>query len=179
MTILLVDAACRQKFTEIGIGVNESNWITSIWIDLLEGYPSLQILTNDDLISQFYDMAGGPVPMDLPQWMDHRSQHTSSTKRSYNEETYPLQVAIQSLFSDGRKFFVTKFTGLYGIGMPSIKKGDKLAFLFPPIYMAFILRPFEDHYQIVAPAIVPPKLRTKYILQQILSGSAPQSITIV
>ena len=176
VTLIQVDKICRKKFTELNISVKADEWITSIWSDLLEGFPSLR---KGGFRAEFNDMAGSPVPVEMGEWLERQKASESLANRNFKEETYPLHVAIQSLFSDGRKFFVAKSTGLYGIGMPTIREGDKIAFLFPPIYMACVLRPLGDHYQLIAPAIVPLILRTKYIWQHVSSGRAPQRITIV
>jgi heterokaryon incompatibility protein (HET) len=55
-----------------------------------------------------------------------------------------------------RCFFAGK-RGFYGIAERTIKKGDQLVLLFPPIWSPFIIRPKGDHFQLVSVAYMPPK----------------------
>ena len=176
VALIQVDTMCRKKFTELNISVPADEWITSVWSDLLEGIPSLG---EGDLTAQFHDLAGSSTPVDVVQWLESPSASESLGKREFKDETWPLYFAMQSVFDEGRKFFVGRSTEIYGIGMPTIREGDKIVFLFPPIYMACILRPLGGQYQIVGPAIVPFRLREKYIRQCIDSRRAPQWITLV
>jgi hypothetical protein len=68
---------------------------------------------------------------------------------------------MRELFQPPRSFFTTATSGFYGISLPGVQKGDKLVFLFPQVYTAFILRPSGDNYQMVGPCIVPPRLRDR------------------
>ena len=179
-TLIQIDTICRKSFTKLGISTVANEWITSIWTALYEGYPLIQDLSEEKFKSEFHDMVRSTVPVDMEEWTKNLLPYTAKLQnRDFSNEIFKLDITMQVIFSNGRKFFTGESTGIYGIGMPTIQEGDKIALLFPPIFMAFILRPLGDRYQIVCPAIVPPSLRTRYIEEYFSSGFAPESITIV
>ena len=150
-----VNELCRKKFPTTGRGLNPESWLTFIWRDLLEGYSTLVNMSEEDFNEQFYDLAQSKKSVSGETWL---SNIVSSETRTVGELPR-LDIPFRELFQPPRTFFTTKTSGFYGISPPGVQEGDELAFLFPPVYMAFILRPSGEYFQMVGPCIVPPRLR--------------------
>lgn len=69
---------------------------------------------------------------------------------------------------------MTQSSDLYGIALRGVRKGDKLIFLFPPLYMAFILRPHGNTYRMLGAIFVPPRARNRYMDKQFGLGQLNQ-----
>jgi hypothetical protein len=80
------------------------------------------------------------------------------TKETQDLKPSQLSTPMVSFFFPPRTFFTTKTSGFYDKAPDGVKKGDKVALLFPRAYMTFALRPVDDHYQMVGPCLVPPRL---------------------
>jgi hypothetical protein len=162
-TLKEVDQICRANSTRLGRDVNPDRWMTNIWRDLFEGYRELENITEEKFLAEFHYLVGGTAPVPQQEWIEKLYTGTTSEDLSGHGSRYPVNDALRTLFSNHKRFFTTKYSGFYGIGLPKIEVGDKLVLLFPPVYMAFILRPLGDEYQMVGPAIVPLILRTKFL----------------
>jgi hypothetical protein len=151
-----IDELCRQKFLSIGHDLDSESWLTFIWRYLLEGYSALVNMSEEEFDEQFYYLAGSEKPMTGETWT------LNGLWRKVRIGDLPqLNIPMRELFKPPRSFFTTATSGFYGISPPGVQKGDKLVFLFPQVYTAFILRPSGDNYQMIGPCIVPPRLRDR------------------
>ena len=151
-----IDELCRRKVLSAGRTLDSEKWLTFVWRDLLEGYSTLVKMSEEEFDEQFYNLAGSENPI------------TGETRYSNIlmgedrlEELPQLNKPMRELFEPPRSFFTTAVSGFYGISPPGVQEGDKLVFLFPQVYMAFVLRPSGDNYQMVGPCIVPLRLRDR------------------
>ena len=112
-------------------------------------------MSEEDFNEQFYDLAQSDKSVSGETWLSNKVNGEVRTVG----ELPQLNVPLRELFQPPRTFFTTEMSGFYGISPPGVQEGDKLAFLFPPVYMAFILRPSGEYFQMVGPCIVPPCLR--------------------
>ena len=112
-------------------------------------------MSEEDFNEHFYDLAQSEKSVSGETWLSNTVSGEVWTVR----ELPQLDIPLRELFRPPRTFFTTESSGCYGIGPAGVQKGDKLAFLFPPVYMAFILRPSGAYFQTVGPCIVPPRLR--------------------
>ena len=152
-----INELCRKKFPTTGRGLNSESWLTFIWRDLLAGYSALVNLSEEEFNDQFYDLAQSEKSVSGETWL---SNVVRGEVRKV-KELPQLNIPLRELFQPPRTFFTTKTSGFYGISPPGVQKGDKLAFLFPQAYMAFILRPSDENFHMVGPCIVPPCLRDR------------------
>ena len=149
-----INELCRKKLPITGRSLDSESWLTFIWRDLLEGYSTLVNISEEDFDEQFYDLAQSEKSVSGETWLSNVARGEVRTVR----ELPRLNIPLRELFQPPRTFFTTKTSGFYGISPPGVQKGDKLAFLFPQAYMAFILRPSGEHFHMVGPCIVPPRL---------------------
>ena len=152
-----INELCRKKFPTTGRGLNSESWLTFIWKDLLEGYSTLINMSEVDFKEQFYDLAQSEKSVTGETWL---SNIVSGEVRTVGELPQ-LNIPLRDLFQPPRTFFNPRTSGFYGISPPGVQEGDKLAFLFPQAYMAFILRPSGEKFHMVGPCIVPPRLRDR------------------
>lgn len=151
-----INELCRQKFSSVARDLGSQKWLTFVWRDLLESYPILANMSEEEFNEQFYRVAGSDEPMTGDTWVSKR------LNGQVKERNAPqLGISMHRLFEPPRSFFTTATSGFYGISSPGVRKGDKLVFLFPPVYMAFIIRPVGDNYQMLGPCLVPPGLRDR------------------
>ena len=150
-----INELCRKKFPVTSRGLDSESWLTFIWRDLLEGYSALGNVSEEEFNEQFYDLAQSEKSVSDETWL---SNMVGGEVRTVGELPQ-LNIPLRELFQPPRTFFTTKTSELYGISPPGVQEGDKLAFLFPQAYMAFILRPSGENFCMVGPCIVPPRLR--------------------
>jgi hypothetical protein len=153
-----IDELCRQKLFNVGRDLGPDRWLTFIWRDLLEGYRTIVDMSDEEFDDQFFYFTGGVTPITGETWILNKMGGTARSG-NYSE----LNIAMTELFKPPKSFFTTAMSGFYGIGPPGVQEGDKLVLLFPEVYMAFIIRPFGDSYQMLGPCIVPPRLRDKFL----------------
>ena len=152
-----INELCRKKFPITGRGLDSESWLTFIWRDRLEGYPTLGNISEENFNEQFYDLAQSEKSVIGETWLSNIMRGEVLIIR----ELPQLNIPLRELFQPPRTFFTTGTSGFYGISPPGVQEGDKLAFLFPQAYMAFILRPSGENFHIVGPCIVPPRLRDR------------------
>ena len=150
-----INEICRKKFAATGRSLDSESWLTFIWRDLLEGYSTLDNVSEEEFNNQFYDLVQSEKAVSSKTWLRNAVWGEPRTVKGIPQ----LNIPLRELFQPPRTFFTTKTSGFYGISPPGVQKGDKLAFLFPQAYMAFILRPSGENFQMVGPCIVPPRLR--------------------
>lgn len=114
-------------------------------------------MSEEDFNEQFYDLAQSEKSVSGETWLSSVVRGQVRTVR----ELPQLNIPLRELFQPPRTFFTTKTSGFYSISPPGVQEGDKLAFLFPQAYMAFILRPSGENFHMVGPCIVPPRLRDR------------------
>ncbi|KAF2096020.1 HET-domain-containing protein [Rhizodiscina lignyota] len=156
-SLYLVNELCRTKFPTTGRSLDPESWLTFIWRDLLEGYSALTNVSEEELDEQFYDLAQSEKSITGSAWLSNVLKGEARTVGKLPQ----LNIPIGHLFGPQRTFFTTKTSGFYGVSPPRVQEGDKLAFLFPQAYMAFILRPSGENFRMVGPCIVPPRLRDR------------------
>lgn len=169
-----IDKLCREKLSTSNDHLDSDRWLTFIWKDLLEGHSGVGGISDEEFDKQFYDLAGGRDPIKGQDW--HEKYKKGEVELKLFAE---VNVSMNALFKPLRSFFTTTTHSFYGISPPGIEEKDKLVFLFPPVYMAFILRPCGENYKMVGPCIVPPKLRDRVL--ELLSSSkhVPDKFVIV
>ena len=161
-----INQLCRKKFPITSRGLDSESWLTFIWRDLLEGYSALINISEEEFNEQFYDLAQSEKNVSGETWLSNVARGEVRTVK----ELPQLNIPLRELFQPPRTFFTTKTSGFYGISPPGVQEGDKLAFLFPQAYMAFILRPSGGISHMVGPCIVPPRLRDR-ALEKLYSAS--------
>ena len=154
-TLYQVNKLCLKKLPTTSRSLNPESWLTFIWRDLLEGHSTLVNISEEDFNEQFYDLAQSEKSVSGGTWLSNTVRGKVRTVR----ELPQLDIPLRELFQSPKTFFTTERSGCYGISPRGVQKGDKLAFLFPPIYMTFILRPSGEYFQTVGPYILPPRLR--------------------
>lgn len=162
-----INELCRKKLPTTGRSLDSERWLTFIWRDLLEGYSTLVNMSEEDFNKQFYDLAHSDESVSGETWLSNK---VNGEVRTVGELPH-LNRPFRELFSPPRTFFTTETSGFYGISPPGVQEGDTLAFLFPPVYMAFILRHSGEYFQMVGPCIVPPRLRDR-ALQKLYSPTS-------
>jgi hypothetical protein len=151
-----IDELCRRKLLSAGRALDSESWLTFVWRDLLEGYSTLVNMSEEEFDKQFYNLAGSEKPI------TGETRYSNILRGEARLGELPqLNIPMRELFKPPRSFFTTAMSGFYGISPPGVQEGDKLVFLFPQVYMAFILRPSANNYQMVCPCIVPPRLRDR------------------
>ena len=150
-----INELCRKNLPITGRSLDSESWLTFIWRDLLEGYSNLIDLSEEDFNEQFYELAQSKKSVSGETWLSSVFRDEVQTVKKLPQ----LKSPFSKLFQPPRTFFTTKTSGFYGISPPGVQDEDKLAFLFPQAYMAFILRPSGKNFHMVGPCIVPPRLR--------------------
>ncbi len=154
-----IDELCRRKFSSAGRTLDSENWLTFVWRDLLEGYSTIASMSEEEFDEQFYNLAGSEKPI-----TGERRYSDILRGEARLGDLPQLNIPMRELFEPPRSFFTTLTSGFYGISPSGVQEGDKLVLLFPQVYMAFILRPSGDNYQMVCPCIVPPRLRDRTLM---------------
>ncbi len=162
MTLLKIEKMCRKQMIQLESNTRPDEWMFFIWRDLFEGFNERLQLSEEQFRLAFHSIVGTSNPTIFPEWFSTDGKVVALKKEASPAGT-ELETAFMTLFKAPRCFFTTQNSGLYGIGPPGVKEGDELIFLMPPLYMAFILRPRGDAYQMVGPCFVPPRARDRYM----------------
>ncbi len=155
--LYLINELCRAKFPTTARSSDPESWLTSIWRDLLEGYPAIDDVSKEEFDEQFFDITQSDKSMTGENWVSNAMRGAVRNIK----DLPPLNQPIRYFYRPQRTFFTTRTSGFYGLSVQGVKEGDKLAFLFPRAYMAFILRPVGENFRMLGPCIVPPCLRDR------------------
>ena len=162
-----INELCCKKLSIVGRNLDLERWLTFYWRDLLEGYSTLINLSEEDFDEKFCDLAQSEKSVSGETWLSN--MHSGEVRTVRELPDLRFITPLDKLFQPPRAFFTTETSGFYGISPSGVRKGDKLAFLFPHAYIAFILRPSGEYFQMVGPCIVPPRLRDRALDKAILS----------
>lgn len=178
MTLQQIEKTCRKYADVLGTNSPEEEWMTDIWSDLFEGYGDISKLSNEQFRAGFHYLVGSRSPK-IPAYWTGNGEDVSTLLEEGGQAAIQLETPFKQIFKAPNCFFMTKTSGMYGIGTNGVMDGDKVAFLFPPFYMSFILRPHGDRYRLVGPCFVPPLRRDVFMNKVLAAGQSLDGIFIV
>ena len=135
-------------------------------------------LSDEQFRLGFHRIAGSSNPTILPDWSGEDGTF-AQFQSDEGDADIDLEITFKFLFNAPKVFFMTSISGVYGICPPGTKVGDEIAFLFPPLFMAFVLRPCGDKYQMVGPCFVPPRARDMFMDRMVVCGRELDEFVIV
>jgi Heterokaryon incompatibility protein (HET) len=131
----------HKRITSLLEKIRRPNLPEELWKTLLA-------TKSDDILFKDNDEIFGRAYRELTKDQFHKNQNQSRD----------LLLANIALTFDGRAFFACT-EGYYGISEQTIKIGDELVLLFPPIYCPFIVRRVGEKYKLISVAYMPPQDR--------------------
>jgi hypothetical protein len=160
-----IEEICRQQMNQLESNTSPDEWMSFIWRDLFEGFKEELQLSEEQFQLAFHSLAGSSNPTIPTDWSSTDGK-VAALQQKGGQNAIELETMFKTLFNAPKCFFMTKSSGLYGIAPRGVKEGDKLVFLFPPLYMAFVLRPHGDTYRMLGPCFVPPRARDRFMDKQ-------------
>ena len=173
-----VERTCRKVWNLLGIDTPEDEWMTHIWSDLFEGYNEIPKLSEAQFRAGIHYLAGSRSPK-IPSCWSENGGNPKQLIEEASQAALQLVVTFKGVFNAPKCFFMTKDSGVYGIGTPGVMDHDKVAFLFPPLYMVFVLRPHGKQYRLVGPCFVPPLRRDIFMTKVSATGRKLDEFHIV
>jgi hypothetical protein len=146
------------------------------WRDLFEGYRANEErfqFSKEQFELASHGLTGNSSPRIPTDWFTTDIENIVARKElqeRVGQNSSNLLSIFWALFHAPKCFFMTRSSALYGIAPCSVQKGDRLVFLVPPVYMAFILRPDGDTYQMLGACFIPPRARKRYMNRQSAAG---------
>jgi hypothetical protein len=160
-----IEDICRQQMNQLESNTSPDEWMSFIWRDLFEGFKEELQLSEEQFQLAFHSLAGSSNPTIPTDWFSTDGK-VAALQQKGGQNAIELETMFKTLFNAPKCFFMTQSSGLYGIAPGGVREGDKLVFLFPPLYMAFILRPHGDTYRMLGACFVPPRARDRYMDKQ-------------
>jgi hypothetical protein len=164
-TLTKIDRLCKANSNRLKLGQHHPDlWLTSIWESLFAGFPDVVDIFKDRSRCQraFASLLGADI---------HSQNRLSRRERPaefFAHDAVLLKLTFQKLFFQERSFFITD-RGSYGLAPSQMRKGDTLAFLFPPWYLPMILRPVKTtvgmRYIMIGPALIPESAKFDALLE--------------
>lgn len=165
-----IDKLCRES-TGLRNKASPNQWMAFIWKDLFEGFDYLEEMSEEYFMQEFYLLVGNRTPSS--------SLSHSALVENFRDDIDLLESTFRELFSGDKCFFTTRTSDFYGICPKGVEQGDRLVFLFPPVFMSFILRPYGNDFQMVGPCLVPPSVRRRFLQTVLGLGGPLEQFTIV
>ena len=165
-----IDKLCREA-PGMRNKASPNEWMAFIWKDLFEGFDYLEEMSEEYFMQEFHRLAGNPRPSS--------SLPFARLMENFRDDIDLLESTFRELFSGDKCFFTTRTSEFYGICPKGVKRGDRLVFLFPPVFMCFILRQYGTDFQMVGPCLVPPFVRQRFLQDISRSGSPLEQFIIV